>query len=271
MPPIKDDSGEDDSHGTANRSTTGDRPMEAPTGLEQADLMKALATDKLLIDPNAPNPASAGIVDGSDDPRQVASTAGVHTPEFVPQSDPRPTADADPNLPSGGPPVKPGPGNQPPSQNPSPKENHPAATGSTNPTPGAKQVATSDNKTPPRAVKGRLANASDTDSAPMQANGSFGFRSGRMVARQGLKVKYTQPRFGEAALADLASRVGTEAVFQVEVNADGTTNDVEPVKSSGSDFVDQDLKLCLYASTFSPEKDKAGHPKRTVWTIHILL
>jgi hypothetical protein len=170
-PPVKDDSGEEQTHGTANRSTDGQTPMEALPGLEQADLMKALTTDKLLIDPNALNPASAGIINGSDDPLPVASAAGVHQPDLVQQSDPTPRADSDPALPSGGPPAKDGPGNQPTPKNPAARENHPAATGSTDPAPNAKSAATSDNKTPPRAVRGRLANPSDTDSAPMQADG----------------------------------------------------------------------------------------------------
>jgi hypothetical protein len=38
--PMKDDSGEANGTGTANRSTDGKRPMLANAGLEQADLMK---------------------------------------------------------------------------------------------------------------------------------------------------------------------------------------------------------------------------------------
>jgi TonB family protein len=265
--PLKDDSGEDNTHGTANRSSPGEKPMQArQSALEQADLMRALLRDKLLIDPAAPNPAAAGEIDGSNDPRQLASSAGVQQPDFVEKSEATPQAD--PSLPmTARKPEGPGPM---PRQN-ALKENRPAPTGTSTPTPNAKPTATTENKAPARAVRGRLAAPSDTDSAPFAREASFDFKNGRMVARDGLKVKFAQPRFLDASTNDLMMMGSTEIVLQVEIDPSGQTDNAEVTKSSGSSNVDQDVKICMYACEFAPAKDKDGHPKRTVWTVTLHL
>ena len=48
--PFHDDSGEHDSHGTANRSTDGAQPMLAAAGLEQANLARSSAEDHSQLD-----------------------------------------------------------------------------------------------------------------------------------------------------------------------------------------------------------------------------
>src|SRR5262249_30268015 len=66
--PLRDDSGEATGHGTANRSTPGDRPMEAAAGLEQANLSRSpdhpTDLDSKVDDPLMP--AQAGNPLGQD-------------------------------------------------------------------------------------------------------------------------------------------------------------------------------------------------------------
>jgi TonB family protein len=76
--PIRDDSGEANGKGTANRSTPGDRPMEARQGLEQANLTRSSKTEETdsKLDEMAV-PLKAGALAAGD-----AATPQASVPEF---------------------------------------------------------------------------------------------------------------------------------------------------------------------------------------------
>jgi hypothetical protein len=76
--PLRDDSGENNGKGTANRSTPGDRPMEARQGLQQANLTRSSKTDETdsKLDTMAV-PLKPGALAASD-----AATPQASVPEF---------------------------------------------------------------------------------------------------------------------------------------------------------------------------------------------
>ena len=263
--PLRDDSGEHDGHGTANRSTAGDEPMRAQRGLEQADLKRTKKADPTLIDPTAARTAQAGQRQAEDalpTPRS-SPQKGTYHPDFVAAAA---AADADPagevvtRAAAGVGPLPPSPVVATPTDNDPP----PAPSGVR-----ASAVKTSTSIAPPpaaREARGRDSTASDTESMAFSpTHNALTFHAGRVEGRKGKDVRLEKFVFGTASENDLMSMGDVHAVFAIHVRADATVALVETVKSSGSDFVDEDCTRTLYRSTFEADTDRAGHPVETVW------
>jgi TonB family protein len=256
--PHKDDSGEANGIGTANRSTPGDKPMEANSGYEQADLMR----DAKDFADTAFQPASDGQPQGNNAAPQKSPKAGSYSPDFVAEtnvpSDPSVKAPATPA------PVK-GPGPYP--KVPEPQAMSVMASGTKVPVANVPLAQLPTPKPTQKEIRGHKATASDTESIAFASSNSTVFRAGRLEGRKGLKVKTTLPRFGLASEVDIQSLGGIRTVISARVDADGQVQDVQVVESSGSENIDQDCKTAVWNWTLEPEKDKDGHPTDLNWLI----
>jgi hypothetical protein len=250
--PTKDDSGEANGKGTANRSTDGKKPMLANAGLEQADLMKEaekFAEDVLL-------PASKGDVHANNAPPQKSANQGAPSKDTATVAKPDQQANATPPQPGVGPqPMSTASAAQP--------------SGTKNPQPNLPKAQTDTPKPVEKEIRGHRATVSDTESVAFAKSDSVTFRAGKMEGRQGLKVKSTMPRFGTASEIDLQDLGQLRLVLGVTVDADGTPQDVVVLQSSGSQNVDQDCKNEVYNHwSLEPKKDKDGHPVDFNWVIN---
>jgi len=257
---LRDDSGEAKGVGTANRSTTGDRPMQAHRGTEQADLMKN-NPDKFTED--SPLPASAGKTDGDNANTLKSPKAGTYTPDFFAEANTL-------NDPSQNVPFTPltDNGKRPMPATASPKPAGAAASGTKTPVANAPIAKTVTPKSDLKEIRGHKAQMSDSESIAYSNDHPGVFSDGKIEGRKGLKVKTTIPRLGYASQVDLQALGGVNAVLGVKVDVDGTVLDVEVLKSSGSANIDEDLKVAvLNGWTLESEKDKDGNPICLYWTI----
>jgi outer membrane biosynthesis protein TonB len=251
---MKDDSGEANGTGTANRSTDGKRPMLANAGLEQADLMKE--AERFIED--AMLPASKGAARGNNAPAQKSANQGT------PTNDPAAAAKTNSDQPAH-------PADDHSGLGPLPVTTASAAqqSGTKNPQPKLPPSQTTTPKPVEQEVPGHRATLSDTESIAFAKADNVTFRAGQVEGRQGLKVKSTMPRFGTASRIDLQDLGGLHLVLGVTVDADGTPQDVVVIQSSGSTNVDQDCKNEVYNHwTLEPKKDKDGHPIDLTWVIN---
>jgi TonB family protein len=91
--PIRDDSGEANGKGTANRSTPGDHPMEARQGLEQANLTRSSKTedtDSKLDEMAIPLKTGALAANDAATPQPSVPEFGVGQPAMPAPSPPTP-------------------------------------------------------------------------------------------------------------------------------------------------------------------------------------
>jgi TonB family protein len=255
----KDDSGEALGKGTANRSTPGERPMQATKGYEQADLMRD-APDPLLLDPSSPEPAAAGAVVGGNGSKQSLAMTGHYTPDFVAESQ----AIADPNA-DAPKPISTRKGVGPLKLPVAEKQNVPIPSGEKKAAP--KPAANARQTEVAKALKGRRAISSDADSVAFANANSTTFHDGRMEGRQGLRVSPKRVVFGDASTHDAEVMGGFRLVIGAWVDADGNVTDAVILQSSGSPNIDLDYQRSIYDWTFEPPKDKAGHPTATQWAI----
>ena len=269
-PTFKDDSGEHDGHGAANRSTPGERPMVAPSGpVTQADLSRSDPADTKLIDQFAERVAQAGQPVPSDaiPLKQTAPRTGVDQRQFVDRAPAdHPAVAGVPRRPHGLGPLP----------TPLPLPMPTVADEYAPPAPsGVRQATavTTDALTlapPARQIRGRLATASDTDSMALSAQASdtvVTFHAGQVEGRRGKRVRLVDPVFGLSSSEDLYRLGGLHAVIGVRVRTDGTPIEVRIIESSGSESVDEDCKRAMWYSTFEADTDPAGHPVETVWNI----
>jgi TonB family protein len=257
-PTHKDDSGEANGTGTANRSTPGAQPMQANSGYEQADLMREAKdfADSAFL------PASAGKPAGNNAMPKKSPKSGSYVPDAIaqanPLSDPTVTTPATP-VPTDGP-------------GPYPKitETHvtgPTASGTKSPVANVPLAQLPTPNPTQKEIRGHRATASDTESIAFAGANSAVFRAGRLEGRKGLRVKTTQVRFHDSSEADIQLLGGIRTVVSARVDADGNVLDVQIVESSGSENVDEDCKLAVWNWTLEPQKDKDGHPTDLNWTI----
>jgi hypothetical protein len=258
--PAKDDSGEHDGVGKANRTNHGEPPMQARAGRDQADLMNADATK---FDPDLLNPASAGKGEDTTTASEKRSIAGQNAPQINPSltgkdDKPQATVVALAN-----------------SQSPTPvpvqvdaKNNSPKASGQASPASKQPTSAQPKTKSERKQVVGHKAEASDTESIAFAENHPAMFRAGRLEGRQGLKVKTTIPQLGFASRADARALPDVVAVLRAKVDVDGVVQDVEILQSSGSANIDEDIKLAILNEwNLEPRKDKDGNPDSLYWVI----
>jgi hypothetical protein len=254
----KDDSGETNGKGTANRSTPGDRPMKANNGYEQADLMRD-NPDPLQLDPNSLLPAAAGAQVGSNANRQSTASKGQYTPDFVAESKALTDPQSDPTKP-----ITTHEGIGPLPVTPAEKDNAPAPSGT--PTPVVATANGRQNEVP-QAIKGHRAVSGDTESVAFAKANSLVIHDGKVEGRQGLKVSTKIPIFGDASRHDAEIMENFHLVLGAQVDADGNVSDVIILHSSGSPNIDLDYQNCIFNWTFEPPKDKAGHPMAAQWAI----
>jgi hypothetical protein len=258
---FKDDSGEHNGTGTANRSNKGDQPMQAHQGYEQADLMHPNAKK---FDENSPAPASAGKPEDtiagvkqpsragqieSESDKLVANTDNIaaHAAAVAMASDQgtRPV----PKLEIGK------PASAVPSGDPNSHAVRPIAKPPNPQASGLKELA------------GHKAEESDTDSMAFAKVPTTVFRNGKLEGRKGLKVTTKQVRFTAVSEREWFALGYPRTVFGVRVDDKGIPQNVIVLESSGSNYVDDDRKQSLYEWTLEPEKDKDGKVVDYLWTV----
>ena len=119
---------------------------------------------------------------------------------------------------------------------------------------------------PPRPPSPAPAPGTGADSAPQSDSevdafsvlGSADFRDGRVTVRAGRQVKTRRPKIRLAGIVDLTDRATPQVVLKVAVDATGKVTDVDVVKSSGSNEVDQPCRVAMYDWWFEPKKDATG-------------
>ena len=99
---------------------------------------------------------------------------------------------------------------------------------------------------------------SDSEVDAFSILGSARFRDGRVSVRAGRQVKTRRPKIGLAGMVDLAQQTAAQVVLKVAVDATGKVTDVDVVKSSGSNEIDQPCRVAVYEWWFEPKKDAAG-------------
>lgn len=105
-------------------------------------------------------------------------------------------------------------------------------------------------------------NASDQDSDPFSAEQAYEFRAGGTRARGGRDVKMHRPRVDLQFRADV-TRLGMPLgiLTEITIGEDSKPIDVVIIKSSGSEAIDDAVRLALFSSTFgqpAPAKFKFG-------------
>jgi TonB family protein len=257
-PPPRDDSGEANGTGTANRSTTGDKPMQAWQGtMEQADLTHSAKPPDDLDKSKLDMPAQAGQQVGDNSP-----AAPPPSPKFG-VAQPTPT----PSKPAGSPPLIAMNDPTKPANSPTigdaPQLTGAAGSPDTKPTPPASPKPT------PKEIRGHTAISSDTDSIPFANANSAHFHDGKMEGRKGRKVRTTRIQFDLAAIADFPTLSDPTVVLGVTVDASGNVQDIIVLHSSGSADIDLPCQRAVYNWWFEPGKDKDGHPLPDQWVVTI--
>lgn len=256
---LKDDSGEHNGIGTANRSSHGEKPMQAAQGLEQAALMKK---DAEKFNPDAFLPASAGKTDESKTAPQTASKVGEQSPD--------PNADAngkdDPSKRTALA-MTTNNGTIPVPKLDSGKPNNPRPSGEKNPTEKSTIAQPINPKSDLKEVRGKKLETSDTESVAFAKAPSLMFVAGHLEGRKGLRVQTKEPRYHDSSEVDMESLGYPRTLLGVKVDADGNVLDVTVLESSGSTNIDLDRKRAVWDWILEPEKDKDGHVTDDHWTI----
>jgi hypothetical protein len=258
---FKDDSGEHDGAGTANRSEHGDQPMQAQKALEQAALMKK---DAQKFNDASDAPASAGVHDDSNANPQKNARPGQVVPDFNANT----TAKDDPSKESAvAMATDKGPIPIPVPKIDSSKPNDPLPSGERNPLDKTDIAQPTNPKTDLKEVRGKKLEASDTESSPFARAPSLMFVAGHLEGRKGLKVQTKEPRYHDSSEVDMESLGDPRTLLGVKVDADGNVLDVQILESSGSTNIDMDRKRAVWDWILEPEKDKDGRVTDDHWTI----
>jgi len=101
---------------------------------------------------------------------------------------------------------------------------------------------------------------SDSESDAFSTLGGVDFRDGKMEARFGRAFKSVRPRLSLAAQIDLMSIARPRMVLKVAIDAKGEVTAVDVVRSTGSEQVDQPVKVAMYQWWFEPAKGPNGQP-----------
>jgi len=108
------------------------------------------------------------------------------------------------------------------------------------------------------ATDGPAFTSSDQDSDPFSATQAYEFRPGGTRARGGRDVKLRRPRIDLRFRVD-ATRLGTPfgLLVEITIGPDSRPTSVIIITSSGSEAIDDAVRLALFDSTFgSPAPDK---------------
>jgi TonB family protein len=110
-----------------------------------------------------------------------------------------------------------------------------------------------------KEIVGHRATVSDTESVPFAKADSVTFVAGKLEGRQGVRVRTTQPRYGDASIHDSEIIGDQPTVFGTTVDRDGNVIDVQILQSSGSTNIDQDRKNAVWNWILEPKRDTNGH------------
>ena len=81
----------------------------------------------------------------------------------------------------------------------------------------------------------------------------------------GRKHKVVRPRFDIGAQSDMLRLRNPLAIaIKIELDATGKVTHVDFVRGSGSEAVDQAIKVAVYQWWIEPTKDKSGRPIKDV-------
>jgi hypothetical protein len=258
---FKDDSGEHDGVGQANRTNHGDKPMQAHQGpVEQAALMKQ---DAKKFDEDSPLPSSAGKKDDSNDSPKQTSNAGETAPDFNANA----KGNDDPAVRSSlamlsdkGP--MPLPKFEPEKATPKP-------TGEKNPAAKVPAAQPAKPQSDLKELAGKKTEISDTESMALAKAPALTYEAGQLLGRKGLKVQTKQPRYGYASEVDMESLGYPRTLLGVKVDADGNVLDVKVLESSGSTNIDRDREIAVWHWVLEPARDKDGNITDYLWTISL--
>jgi TonB family protein len=101
---------------------------------------------------------------------------------------------------------------------------------------------------------------SPSESDAFSTLGGIEFRDGRMDARLGRAFKSVRPQLSFAAQVELFALANPRMILRLSIDATGKVTAVDVVSSSGSDLVDQPVKIALYQWWFEPAKGPNGKP-----------
>lgn len=113
---------------------------------------------------------------------------------------------------------------------------------------------------PPRSSKPAAdpAMQSDSESDAFSTLGGIEFRDGRIESRLGRAFKSVRPQLSLAARIELMSLAEKRIVLKIAIDATGKVKMVDVLRSTGSDLIDQPVKLVLYEWWFEPAKGPDG-------------
>ncbi|MGB7157053.1 MAG: TonB family protein [Tepidisphaeraceae bacterium] len=101
---------------------------------------------------------------------------------------------------------------------------------------------------------------SDSESDAFSTLGGIEFRDGKMESRLGRAFKSVRPRLSLAAQLDLLSISQPRMVLKIGIDAKGNVTAVDVMRSTGSNQVDQPVKVAMYQWWFEPAKGPNGRP-----------
>jgi TonB family protein len=132
---------------------------------------------------------------------------------------------------------------------------------------------------PPQHAPVRTATGGGTGADPAQKSdsevdafsvlGSAEFRDGRVTVQSGRQVKTRRPKIRLAGMIDMVQGFTASVVLKVAVDATGKVTDVDVVRSSGSNEIDQPCRVAMYEWWFEPKKDARGRPVPDVFKFTI--
>ncbi len=99
---------------------------------------------------------------------------------------------------------------------------------------------------------------SPSESDAFSTLGGIEFRDGRIESRLGRAFKSVRPRLSLPAQIELMSLSEKRIVLKLAIDATGKVTDVDVLRSTGSDLVDQPVKLVMYQWWFEPAKGPNG-------------
>lgn len=99
---------------------------------------------------------------------------------------------------------------------------------------------------------------SPSESDAFSSLGGIEFRDGRIESRLGRAFKSVRPRLSFAAQVDLMSLTERRIVLKIAIDSTGKVTAVDVVQSTGSELVDQPVKVAMYQWWFEPPKGPNG-------------
>ena len=99
---------------------------------------------------------------------------------------------------------------------------------------------------------------SPSESDAFSTLGGIEFRDGRIDSRLGRAFKSVRPQLGLAAQIDLMGLTDPRIVLKLRIDATGKVVAVDVIHSTGSDSIDQPVKLVMYQWWFEPQKGPTG-------------